>query len=88
MKSLIAPAFALALGAATLAGGAASATESVTLDDAAKAKITETLTSQGYEVRRIKTEDGMYEAYALKDGKKMEVYLNAAMEIVRVKTDD
>jgi hypothetical protein len=46
------------------------------------------LTEQGYEVRRIKTEDGMYEAYAMKDGQRLEIYVNDDLEIVRTKTDD
>ena len=52
-----------------------------------EAQIRATLTEQGYEVRKIESEDGMYEAYALKDGKKLEIYLNDKMEIIRVKED-
>ena len=40
-----------------------------------------TLTEQGYEVAKIKTEDGFYEAYAKKDGKKLEIFLNEEFEI-------
>ena len=46
------------------------------------------LTEEGYEVFKIKAEDGMFEAYAKKDGKKLEIYVNEAMEIVKVKQDD
>ena len=46
-------------------------------------QITDLLTAQGYEVRRVATEDGLYEAYAVKDGHMYEIYLNAALEIVR-----
>lgn len=45
------------------------------------------LTAQGYEVGKIKIEDGMYEAYAKKDGKKYEVFLNDKLEIVKTKDD-
>jgi len=46
------------------------------------------LTEQGYEVRKIKMEDGLYEAYVIKDGTRMELYLNTELEIVKQKTDD
>ncbi len=52
-----------------------------------EAKIRTTLTEQGYEVRKIEKEDGLYEAYAIKDGKKLEIYMNDKMEIIRVKED-
>lgn len=41
-----------------------------------KDDIKQALTAQGYEVRKIEEEDGCYEAYALKDGKKFEIYIN------------
>ncbi len=59
----------------------------VVLNDENTAKIREMLTEQGYEVGKIKLEDGMYEAYARKDGGKYEVFLNGAFEIVIVKED-
>ena len=40
------------------------------------AEITASLTAQGYEVRKVKPEDGMLEAYALKDGKRYEIYVD------------
>lgn len=52
-----------------------------------EAQIRATLTEQGYEVRKIEKEDGLFEAYALKDGKKLEIYLNDKMEIIRIKED-
>ncbi|MDE4133302.1 PepSY domain-containing protein [Phaeobacter sp. QD34_3] len=52
-----------------------------------EAQIRATLTEQGYEVRKIETEDGLYEAYAIKDGKKLEIYMNDKMEIIRIKED-
>ncbi|MCU0831560.1 MAG: PepSY domain-containing protein [Rhizobiaceae bacterium] len=76
----------IALG---LACGIASATESnivVTAETAAK--ITEVLKAQGYDVRKIDSEDGRFEAYALKDGKKYEIYLDAAFAIVETKLSD
>ncbi|MCV2869958.1 PepSY domain-containing protein [Defluviimonas sp. WL0002] len=57
------------------------------IDEATQAKITEQLTAEGYEVRRIDTEDGYFEVYALKDGKKYELYLNDAFEVVKSKSD-
>lgn len=46
------------------------------------------LQEQGYEVRKIDMEDGMIEVYALKDGKRFELYLDNEMKIVRQKIED
>ena len=46
------------------------------------------LEAEGYEVRQIEAEDGMFEAYALKDGERYEIYINAEMQIVRTERDD
>ena len=58
------------------------------IDEATRARITATLTEQGYEVRKIDSEDGMIEVYALKDGQRFELYLDADLKIVRTKTED
>ena len=50
--------------------------------------VRQVLTEQGYEVAKIKIEDGMYEAYAKKDGKRYEVFLNGDFEIVEIELDD
>ncbi|MGY9047831.1 hypothetical protein P775_09000 [Puniceibacterium antarcticum] len=71
-----------------LTAGAVQASESVVLDTAKTQEITSSLTAQGYEVRRVDVEDGMFEVYALRDGKKVELYLDAAMNVVRTKTAD
>ncbi|SIS77676.1 Peptidase propeptide and YPEB domain-containing protein [Roseivivax lentus] len=68
--------------------GAAHASDTVDLTDESKARIRQTLTEQGYEVGKTKIEDGLYEAYARKDGAKLEVFLNAAFEVVRTERDD
>jgi len=46
------------------------------------------LTEQGYEVRKIDMEDGMVEVYALKQGKRFELYLDNDLKIVRQKIED
>jgi len=53
-----------------------------------EAQIRTSLTEQGYEVRKIKMQDGMFEAYAIKDGKKVELYLDNDLKIVRTKSND
>jgi hypothetical protein len=53
-----------------------------------EAKIRSTLTEQGYEVRKVKMEDGMFEAYAIKDGKKVELYLDNDLKVVKTKSND
>jgi hypothetical protein len=85
----IAFAAALAFTAATTATAPVFASDAhVTLDQKTEQTIRERLTAQGYEVRKVKTEDGMYEAYVMKDGKRAEVILNKDLEVVRVKSDD
>ena len=64
-----------------LAAGPAMASSDI--DAATKDKVTAQLTSQGYEVRKITMEDGMIEAYAVKDGKTLEVYLDADLNVVK-----
>ena len=53
-----------------------------------KEQIRTTLTEQGYDVRKIKMDDGYYEAYALKDGARLEIYLDKDLNIIRSKIDD
>ncbi len=54
-------------------------------EDALKTKAT----AMGYDVKNIKVEDGCYEIYAIKDGKRVEVYLNpVTAKIAREKLDD
>jgi hypothetical protein len=67
--------------------GAAHASGTVDLTDENTAQVRQVLAEQGYEVAKIKLEDGMYEAYARKDGQKFEVYLNADFEVVKTKED-
>lgn len=57
------------------------------LNTEVKQQIKTALTEQGYQVAKIKIEDGFYEAYARKDGMRYEVYLDTDMKIVRVKED-
>lgn len=66
----------------------ALASSSRGLTDEIRAQIKETLTNQGYEVVSIKMEDGLYEAYARKDGQRLEVYLDKEFNIQFTKRDD
>ncbi|WP_420858800.1 PepSY domain-containing protein [Marivivens marinus] len=69
--ALIVPAnFALASGAEPV------------LTDEIRTQITELMVADGYEVRQIKTEDGYFEVYALKDGEQFELFLDADFNIV------
>lgn len=45
------------------------------------------LAAEGYEVRRIEAEDGMIEVYALRDGKRYELYLDRDLTVVHRKQD-
>jgi hypothetical protein len=75
---------ALILGAGAVSASGAG----VSLTPETEAQIRAQLTEQGYDVAKIKIDDGMYEAYARKDGKKYEVYLNADLEVVKTEMDD
>ena len=83
MTRMIALALAIALGTA-----ASASDDDILADTATAQKITTHLTEQGYAVRKIELDDGLYEAYARKDGERLEVFLNGDFEVVRTKVDD
>lgn len=71
-----------------LLGTAAMASSYDAIPQETRTRITEKLTLEGYDVRKIKAEDGMIEVYALKDGQRLELYLDKDLNITRTKTDD
>ncbi len=71
------------LAIAVLALSATSAFADVDLTPEVKTKIQDMLKAQGYEVGKIKVEDGLYEAYVRKGDEKIELYLNEKLEIVK-----
>lgn len=82
MTRILALALTLALPVSAFASSdAALTTERMT-------EIRTKLTNEGYEVRKIDIEDGMIEAYVLKDGQRLELYLDTALNVVRTKVDD
>lgn len=53
------------------------------------AEISDQLRSQGYAVRKVETEDDLFEAFAELDGKAYEIYVDAETgKILKVKLDD
>ena len=46
------------------------------------------LIDEGYDVRKIEMEDGRYEAYAMKDGMRYEIYLDRDLKIIKTEMDD
>lgn len=51
-------------------------------------EIEATLTEQGFEVRKVETEDGELEAYATKDGERYEIYVDPETgKIAKVEED-
>lgn len=81
-RFILSAALATLIAAPVLASG-----DDLVLDDAVKARITEQLSAQGYEVGKIKIEDGEYEAYVRKDGHKYEVFLDANLAVTRTVED-
>lgn len=75
------------IAATALSVSIAQAGERLQLNSEVKQRINASLTEQGYQVGKIKIEDGLYEAYVKKDGMRLEVYLDSDMNIVRVKED-
>ena len=80
--------FAPALVALTLVSGAGAAFASPEVDAATQEQIRAKLTAEGYEVRKIDMEDGQIEVYALKDGARLEIYLDASLNVVGTKVQD
>ncbi len=76
---------ALAISLLALTAGAAFAEADLTPE--MKTKIEDMLKAQGYDVGKIKVEDGNYEAYVKKDGEKMELILNDKLEIIKTEND-
>ncbi len=58
------------------------------LSEERQSEIRLNLTAQGYDVRKIDMEDGMIEVYALKDGARLELYLDDQLNIVKTKKED
>lgn len=87
-RSLLAGTAIAALAVASL--GLAAAAEMVGMQAGKTAdEIRASLTAQGYEVRKVKPEDGKLEAYALKDGKLYEIYVDPATgAVTAVKEQD
>jgi topoisomerase IA-like protein len=75
----------LAIAVLALTSSAAFAETELTPET--KAKIEDMLKAQGYEVGKIKVEDGNYEAYVKKGGEKMELILNDKLEIIKTEND-
>lgn len=73
MKLAYAMTLAAALFAAPVLAESIAVGTQVGHDDA---QIRATLTGQGYEVRKTDTEDGKIEVYAVKEGKKLEIYVD------------
>lgn len=89
MKSItIASAFTLALMSGTAMASSDKCNEPadkwMSMDEA-RAKVT----AMGYDVRKVEVDDGCYEAYGIKNGRKYEVYINpVTAEIVELEEDD
>ncbi|MBK0400039.1 PepSY domain-containing protein [Limibaculum sp. M0105] len=85
MRKLSPLALALVLGMPT----AALASSDEKIPDAERARVTDAVAAQGYEVRKLEREDGLIEVYALKEGKRYELYVDGDTgEIVKSKVDD
>ncbi|MCK4713110.1 MAG: PepSY domain-containing protein [Marinosulfonomonas sp.] len=78
----------VALGLSLAGAKMATASNYETISDEVRAQITARLTTDGYDVRKIEREDGMIEVYALKGGQRFEIYLDADLNVSRIKQDN
>lgn len=78
----------LALALALALAGPALASDEAAVPEATQTQIRTKLTAEGYDVRSIQMEEGEIEVYAVKDGKMLELYLDAALNVVRTKAED
>jgi len=53
-----------------------------------KEEIAELLESQGYKIKEVDFDDGIYEVDAYKDGKKFEIKVDPTGKILKVEEDD
>jgi len=67
--------------------GAAVASPDIPVSPEAQAQIRTILESEGYVVRSIETEDGMFEAYATRNVDRFEISLDGDFQIVRTAQD-
>lgn len=69
-----------------LAGTATAAVVNGDYVGKSKAEIAQNLEQQGYEVRKVETEDGNLEAYAILDRKRVEIYVDPQTgNVVKIK---
>ncbi len=88
LTNVIAPA-AIAASLVMTASQASAAVTAGSYAGKTKAEIAETLERQGYTVRKVETEDGYLEAYALLDGVRLEIYVDPATgKVVKIEEDD
>ena len=91
-SSLTRPILGLTLaGALSLAAGIAFAGAVTEGSYAGKdgAEVTKSLQDQGYQVRKVESEDGYLEAYAMLEGRRYEIYVDTKSgKVVKIKQDD
>ncbi len=89
MKTLKRTILLSSIGIFTVAGVAFAHSLDGSYAGKSEAEITTLLQNQGYEVREIEKEDDLLEAYALKDGIRLEIYVDPKTgNIVKVEEDD
>lgn len=52
-----------------------------------KETVLKSLVTEGYEIRKVEVEDGCYEVYALKEGKKLEIFVNPTTGVIEMKKE-
>lgn len=70
-----------------LLGAPMAMAERADVDAATQAKITDVMTAQGYDVRKMEIEDGLLEVYAVKDGKTFQVFYDEKLTLVKTCDD-
>lgn len=95
IKSFTAPALSVAVASLLVSGIAVSSNSDLECTDAPQSEwmseeeITAKAEELGYEVRKVKADDGCYEVYAKRDGERYEVYFHPITgEVVEEERDD
>ena len=66
-----------------LLGAPMALAEGGDVDAATQTRITEMMTAQGYDVRKMEMEDGLLEVYAVKDGNTFQVFYDEKLALVK-----
>ncbi len=89
IPTMVKRAIAASIVGLSLAGGVVYASDDTDdhMSGEVPSAVSDALEAAGYTVKRVEMEDGLYEAYAMRDGNRYEVMLDRAGNIVEVEEE-